>query len=90
MAEEERSMGMTLDEWIEQVRRALGPDDPGVELGPDERRAILELTRVAAHTSERIAAPITAFLVGAALGDLASTPRVERIRALTLALAGRD
>jgi hypothetical protein len=74
---------MTLDEWIERLRRALGPGDPGIELGLEEREALLELTRVAAHASERIAAPFTAFLVGAALGELAQEERVARIRALT-------
>lgn len=77
---------MPLDEWIERLRRALGPGDPGIELGLEERDALLDLTRVAAHRSERIAAPFTAFLVGAALRDLAQEARIERIRALTAGL----
>jgi len=75
-----------LDEWIERLRRALGTSEPGIELGPDEREALLHLTRTAALRSEADAAPLTAFLVGAAIGDLAQEQRVERIRALTEAL----
>ena len=78
--------GMSSDEWMERVRQALGSADPGIDLGPDEREAILDLARVAAHTSERIAAPLTAFVVGAALRDLAMPARIERLRALTAAL----
>ena len=78
--------GLTLDAWLDRVRRALGAADPGIGLGPDERDAILDLARVAAHTSERIAAPLTAFILGAALRDLDPTARIERIRALTAAL----
>jgi hypothetical protein len=78
--------GLTLDEWIERLRTALGSSDPGIELGLEEREALLELTRVAAHASQRIAAPFTAFLVGAAVDDLSQPARIERIRALTVEL----
>jgi Domain of unknown function (DUF6457) len=84
----EPPMGLALDEWIDQVRRALASSDPGIELGPEERDAILDLARLAAHRSERIAAPLTAFIVGAAMRDLPATTRTERILALNAALEG--
>ncbi|HEX2884519.1 MAG TPA: DUF6457 domain-containing protein [Candidatus Limnocylindria bacterium] len=75
-----------LDQWLERLRMALGPADPGIELGIEERGAILELARVAAHRCERIAAPLTAFIVGAGLRDLAQPGRIEMIQAVTKAL----
>lgn len=77
---------ISLDQWIERVRTALGAADPGIDLGPEERDAILDLARVAARGSERIAAPLTAFIVGAAFRDMAHPARTEHIQALTKAL----
>ena len=41
-----------LDAWLEAVRRQLGTD---LALSTDDQRALLDLTRVAAHRSQRIA-----------------------------------
>lgn len=78
---------MALDDFLERLRIALGPADPGIELGMEEREAILELARVAAHRCERIAAPLTAFIVGAGLRDLAQPGRIEMIQSVTKSLA---
>ena len=73
---------MTLAEWLERLRAELG-DDPALTLTPDEERALLDLARVAAHSSERIAAPLTTFLAGVALAKLPpGTDRAERLRTL--------
>jgi len=56
--------------------------------GPAERAVLLDLARVAAHRSERIAAPITTFLAGVALAGLAPAERLARLRALLAALEG--
>ncbi len=80
--------GMPLDQWLERLRTALGPADPGIELGMEERDAILELARVAERRCEGIAAPLTAFIVGAGLRDLAQPGRIEMIQAITRALGG--
>ena len=53
-----------LEAFLERVRSLLGPNPPAV--GPGEVEAILELARVAAHTAERRAAPVTAYLAGPA------------------------
>lgn len=53
---------MTGQEWIDAFAAALGvdtPDDATVE-------ALLDLAGVAAHASERIAAPIACWLIGRA------------------------
>jgi hypothetical protein len=53
---------MTADEWIEAYATKLGvapPDAATVE-------ALLDLAGVAAHASERTAAPITCWLIGQA------------------------
>ena len=62
-----------MDEFIEKVRVLLGPAAPKV--GEDEVEAVLELARVAAHTSERRAAPVTAYLVGMAVAGAAPEAR---------------
>ena len=51
---------MTRDEWIGELARRLGVEPPGEE----EIEALLELARVAAHSSERTAAPLACWLAG--------------------------
>jgi hypothetical protein len=78
-------MTPTAEEWIARFAEALG------EPGPDEARmeAILELASVAAHSSERRAAPIACWLAsGHDLAEAqqiaeslsAAPPRPERAR----------
>src|ERR1700760_1443685 len=52
---------MTGHEWITAFAQALGVDAPPEDLIDD----LLALAGEAAHASERIAAPITCYLVGA-------------------------
>jgi Domain of unknown function (DUF6457) len=54
----------TLDRWTEAACAELGlrPDDVAI-------RAILDLARDVAHQVERPAAPLTAFLLGLAVGQ---------------------
>ena len=77
---------MTLAQWLEQLRAELG-DDPRLALSAEEERLLLDLARIAAHSSERISAPLTTFLAGVALADLPSPERQERLRRLTETLA---
>jgi hypothetical protein len=71
---------VTPETWLDQLTDAL----PG-DLAPvtaDERAALLDLARVAAHTSERWTAPVSTFLVGLAYADASATDRAAAIRAL--------
>jgi Domain of unknown function (DUF6457) len=61
------------EEFVERVRSLLGPNPPA--LGAGEVEAILELARVAAHSSERRAAPVTTYLAGLVLGGAAPEAR---------------
>ncbi len=54
----------TLDQWTEAVCAELGLD-PSVA----DTRAVLELTREVAHGVDRPAAPVTAYLLGVAVGQ---------------------
>lgn len=69
---------MTRDEWITAFAAELGvpvPDGPTVD-------ALLELAGVAAHSSERTAAPLTCYLVGIAGVDAATAASAaERVKA---------
>ena len=62
-----------LHQFLERVRALLGPTPP--EVGEGEIEAILELARVAAHSSERRAAPVTTYLAGLVLGGAAPEAR---------------
>jgi len=53
--------GTVMEQWLDAVREALGLDDP-VDID-----AVLDVARDAAHAVERPAAPLTTFLLGAAV-----------------------
>ena len=55
-------MGASREEWLERFAAELGVAPPS----PAETEALLALTGVAAHASERTAAPLSAWLVGRA------------------------
>ena len=60
-----------LDGWLDAMSKELG-----IEYGDAVCKTVLNLARVAAHTVERPAAPLTAYFLGAAVGrgeDLAAT-----------------
>ena len=61
-----------MDEWIEAVRAELGVST----VVPTD--AILEVARIAAHAIERPAAPITTFLLGAAIAQGADPEDAQR------------
>jgi hypothetical protein len=52
---------LTRDEWIERFAELAGTQAPSRE----EVGAILKLAAVAAHASERTAAPVACFIAGA-------------------------
>ena len=71
----------TLEQWTAAVRADLGlGSDP---LGSADTRAVLDLSRDAAHGVARPAAPLTAYLVGMAVGrGLLLSDASERVCAL--------
>lgn len=78
---------MTPDAWFEQLVAALPEGTaPGETVGEEERDALLDLARVAAHTSERWTAPISTFLVGLALHELPAAERSAMVRRLASSL----
>jgi Domain of unknown function (DUF6457) len=67
-----------MDEWTAAVCAELGLDGGAADL-----RAVLDLTRDVAHGVARPAAPLTAYLVGVAVGrGLALADAVARVSAL--------
>lgn len=64
----------TGDEWIDVFAARLGAGAPDA----DERAAILALAGVAAHSSERIAAPIACWIAGRHGVTLDEAMRVAR------------
>lgn len=68
----------TMDQWTATVCADLGLDPSSADL-----RAVLDLTRDVAHGVARPAAPLTAYLVGVAVGRGLSLPEASgRVLAL--------
>jgi hypothetical protein len=78
---------LSLAEWMDRLRASL-VHEVGVDtsLSAEEERHLLELARIAAHTSERIAAPLTTFVAGLSLAGLPSDARARRLRQLVAEL----
>ena len=68
---------MTLDEWVGVAAAELGLG----EVSGEEQRLILDLAREVAHNTVRPGAPVSAYLVGLAVGRGGSL--AEASRALT-------
>jgi len=76
----------TMDQWTAAVCTDLGLDPSDADL-----RAVLDLTRDVAHSVARPAAPLTAYLVGVAVGrGLALPDAAGRISALAAGWDGED
>jgi Domain of unknown function (DUF6457) len=71
----------TVDEWVGAACAELGIEPARVNV-----RLVLDLARVAAHQVERPAAPLTAYLLGLAVG--AGEPANEAIARLTTLAEG--
>jgi hypothetical protein len=56
-------MAISVDDWLAEAATTLG-----VDLSVLDEQAVLDLARDAAHHVARPAAPLTAFLVGLAVG----------------------
>jgi Domain of unknown function (DUF6457) len=63
----------TLDRWTAAACAELGIEPPG-----DFTKTVLNLARVAAHRVDRPAAPLTAFLLGIAVGQGRPLPEPAR------------
>jgi len=74
----------TVDEWIVAFASATN----SFPLTEEERDAILELAGVAAHASERTAAPLTCWL--AAVAGLSPVAALDIARALAAQSASED
>ena len=76
----------TLEEWTAAARAGLGLD-PG-PLGSADSKIVLDLARDVAHAVDRPAAPLTAYLLGVAVGrGLALPDAAARVRAQAAAWA---
>ena len=74
-----------LDRWIMTVGSDLGLDP-----GSADVRAILDVARDVAHNVDRPAAPVTAYLIGVAVGrGMPLSSAVKRVRGLAVGWPGR-
>jgi hypothetical protein len=73
---------VNLHDWIDELCDALD-----IEVEIDES-LVLDVAREAAHNVERVAAPISTFLLGYAAGESGGGPeRLERLAGVAIALA---
>jgi len=70
-----------LEAWLQRLANIMGPAG-GPGLSDDEQAAILDVARLAAHKSERIAAPLTTFMAGLACAELQPWERAETLQSL--------
>jgi hypothetical protein len=74
---------VNLHDWIDELSDVLELEDVEVDEG-----LLADLTRTAATNVEKLAAPVTAYLLGLAVGDRHAGPdEVERLAARAQALA---
>ena len=67
-----------MDPWL---RRAVAAAGGEVELSPADERTLLELARIAAHTSgDRTNAPLLCYLLGRVQGDRPLDELAEAVR----------
>ena len=70
-----------LTQWLETLGGILGPSG-GPGLTEEEQAALLDIARIAAHTSERIAAPLSTYMAGLTCAELPPAARGEALRSL--------
>ena len=71
----------TLEEWTAAAGAGLGLGSG--PLSTAEIKAVLDVTRDVAHAVDRVAAPLTAYLLGVAVGRGLTLPEAaDRVRAL--------
>lgn len=76
----------TLESWVKDACAELGIEESAVDL-----RLVLDLARDVAHEIERPAAPVTAFVLGLAVGSGQSAAEASaRLVALARAWSGKD
>ena len=76
---------ISMDEWLRRLRAAAGLPTDAPPVSAAEQRVLLGIARVAAHASERVAAPISTYLLGIVMASLAPEDRaadLERILAV--------
>jgi hypothetical protein len=67
-----------VNDWLERAAAAVGSDE---QLSTEERDALLEIARIAAHESgDRRNAPLLAYLVGRSRGDRSLAELLEAVR----------
>ncbi len=80
-----RTNQVDVETWLGELG-ALLPAGILAEAGSEERAALLDLARIAAHRSQRWAAPISTYLVGVSFASLPRADRLERMRAIVAQL----
>jgi hypothetical protein len=81
------------DTWLAELGARLpAPADAATTspLTDRERDALLDLAKVAAHTSERWTAPLSTFLAGVAFASTPADERAAALRALVADLEAGD
>lgn len=73
---------MVPEAWFQR----LADEGLTVDLDDEVRELLLDLARIAAHSSERWTAPLSTWIAGMALADLTPEERLHRLRAVVASL----
>jgi hypothetical protein len=74
------------EDFLARLRATMPGGQPAVT--DAERAALLDLARIAAHASERWAAPLATFLAGCAYAELPAPERARALAALVTEIEG--
>jgi hypothetical protein len=81
---------ISMDEWLRRLRAAAGVAADVPPVSAAEQRVLLGIARVAAHASERVAAPISTYLLGLTMASLSPEERAAELDRILAALEAAD
>jgi hypothetical protein len=81
---------ISMDEWLRRLRAAAGLATDATPVSAAEQRVLLGIARVAAHASERVAAPISTYLLGLTMASLSPEERAGELDRILAALEAAD
>jgi hypothetical protein len=74
---------LSMEDWLRKLEAAA---DFHIPVTITERRLLLDIARVAAHKSERVAAPISTYLLGLAMSKVTAERRSGELERISEAL----
>jgi hypothetical protein len=75
----EEAPPVALDLWLRRLQAAAGLTADTVSVTAAEQQLLLDIARVSAHTSVRVAAPISTYLLGLVMAETPPDRRADEL-----------